>query len=559
MALKCFKYFANSWYCFFVGLVITLTTARSSLANLNSATKTDVARDATSETSLFGAVQYDDIKYCNTTLQCDSGLLCLNGTCSYCQNNEECMEVNSEYRCQIEVDVDREVSLNASLCKHKPLFEDFNLRDISATVIIFISGCFAAGAGVGGGGIFVPILILITYFDPKDAIPLSNTLIGAAAIANWIQMGRKRHPKANRPLIDYHLALIIQPLALGGTLIGFLLNKLFPNWLLLLLLVITLGATTIRTFSKGITLWKKEREESERQKVVVINSSSEVTKEFQENEKTKPLSDNVITYDEGNSSEDLEVEKEDTFTVIHVELEKILERERRTPWRIVFILFGILFLVLVQSLIVGSKNVPSIVGIRRCSSIYWLGFAISVPIFFLLAVFISRYLIRNSQEKIQLGYSFQEGDIIWTCNKTTLVGAISFLAGILAALLGIGGGLIISPILLEMGALPDVTAATSSFMILFTAFGSIIQFAIAGRIIPDYGMFFSVIGLLSSVVGQSVLGYFVQKYNRRSYIIFVTVLIIFLSTTLLFVSGLFRLLVQIRVGASLGFSNICDD
>jgi uncharacterized membrane protein YfcA len=110
-----------------------------------------------------------------------------------------------------------------------------------------------------------------------------------------------------------------------------------------------------------------------------------------------------------------------------------------------------------------------------------------------------------------------------------------------------------------MGALPDVTAATSSFMILFTAFGSIIQFAIAGRIIPDYGMFFSVIGLLSSVVGQSVLGYFVQKYNRRSYIIFVTVLIIFLSTTLLFVSGLFRLLVQIRVGASLGFSNICDD
>jgi hypothetical protein len=28
--------------------------------------------------------------------------------------------------------------------------------------------------GVGGGGIFVPILILITSFDPKDAIPLSN-------------------------------------------------------------------------------------------------------------------------------------------------------------------------------------------------------------------------------------------------------------------------------------------------------------------------------------------------------------------------------------------------
>jgi uncharacterized membrane protein YfcA len=36
---------------------------------------------------------------------------------------------------------------------------------------------------------------------------------------------------------------------------------------------------------------------------------------------------------------------------------------------------------------------------------------------------------------------------VWTYKKAILIGGISFLAGILAALLGIGGGLIVSPIM----------------------------------------------------------------------------------------------------------------
>lgn len=37
------------------------------------------------------------------------------------------------------------------------------------------------------------------------------------------------------------------------------------------------------------------------------------------------------------------------------------------------------------------------------------------------------------------------------------------------SLLGIGGGMITGPLLLEMGVLSQVTAATSSFMVLFTS------------------------------------------------------------------------------------------
>ena len=39
------------------------------------------------------------------------------------------------------------------------------------------------------------------------------------------------------------------------------------------------------------------------------------------------------------------------------------------------------------------------------------------------------------------------------------------IAGILASLLGVGGGMIKGPVLLELGMSADVTAATSSYMI----------------------------------------------------------------------------------------------
>lgn len=44
----------------------------------------------------------------------------------------------------------------------------------------------------------------------------SKLLIGGASIANYIQMGPKRHPLADRPLISYNLALLMQPIALAG-------------------------------------------------------------------------------------------------------------------------------------------------------------------------------------------------------------------------------------------------------------------------------------------------------------------------------------------------------
>jgi uncharacterized protein YpmS len=46
---------------------------------------------------------------------------------------------------------------------------------------------------------------------------------------------------------------------------GTLLNLTFPNWLILLLMVILLSVTVHRTAKKGITLWKNEKKKKEGQ------------------------------------------------------------------------------------------------------------------------------------------------------------------------------------------------------------------------------------------------------------------------------------------------------
>ena len=70
-----------------------------------------------------------------------------------------------------------------------------------------------AGGGIGGGGILVPIYCLVMGFSPKHAIPLSNITVFGGSVANTLLNARKRHPLADRPLVDWDLILVMEPLS----------------------------------------------------------------------------------------------------------------------------------------------------------------------------------------------------------------------------------------------------------------------------------------------------------------------------------------------------------
>ena len=75
----------------------------------------------------------------------------------------------------------------------------------------------------------------------------------------------------------------------------------------------------------------------------------------------------------------------------------------------------------------------------------------------------------------------------WTNKKTIVLPIIFVMAGVAAGFLGIGAGLVVGPIFLEMGMVPQVAVATSSYMILFTSFSTTVQFLILGISWENYG------------------------------------------------------------------------
>lgn len=116
----------------------------------------------------------------------------------------------------------------------------------------------AAGGGIGGGGVLVPIYILVMRFSPKHAIPLSNVTILGGALANTILNVPKRHPLADRPLVDWDLILVMEPPAIAGALAGAVLNKVLPEGVVMISLVVLLSYTAYETLKKAIRMYKAE-------------------------------------------------------------------------------------------------------------------------------------------------------------------------------------------------------------------------------------------------------------------------------------------------------------
>ena len=80
---------------------------------------------------------------------------------------------------------------------HPPLLP-LQPTDVLGFTLAAFGLILASGGGIGGGGMLVPIYILVMGFLPKHAIPLSNVTVFGGAVANTIINVRKRHPDADR-------------------------------------------------------------------------------------------------------------------------------------------------------------------------------------------------------------------------------------------------------------------------------------------------------------------------------------------------------------------------
>ena len=137
--------------------------------------------------------------------------------------------------------------------------ESWHSVDFWASAFCFIGGIVSAAGGVGGGGLYVPVLILLGGLSSQAAVPVSTAIIFGNAFASLAFNAEMRHPTADRPLIDLQVVLLLEPPTLTGAAMGVLLNRVLPASVAFVLLVLILGFTTARTTMRGCRLLNQRK------------------------------------------------------------------------------------------------------------------------------------------------------------------------------------------------------------------------------------------------------------------------------------------------------------
>ena len=124
-------------------------------------------------------------------------------------------------------------------------------RDVAAFLFASMGLTLGASGGIGGGGIVVPVYILVAGLTPKMAIPLGAVTVFGGSVASTYMNAKRRHPLADRPIIDWDLVLVTEPLTLIGALFGVLLHRVLSEKFLIVLLVLLLSVSAHSTLAKA--------------------------------------------------------------------------------------------------------------------------------------------------------------------------------------------------------------------------------------------------------------------------------------------------------------------
>ncbi|KAK6133310.1 hypothetical protein DH2020_032973 [Rehmannia glutinosa] len=392
-----------------------------------------------------------------------------------------------------------------------------NLRFAISGILTFIAAAISSAGGIGGGGLFIPILTIVAGLDLKIASSYSAFMVTGGSIANVAcQFFAKRGAK---PLIDFDIALLSEPCMLLGVSCGVIFNLVFPEWLISIFFAIFLGLCTFKTCKSGVLFWKLESEGMMRRNGCLKLENGEACGE---STKTPLLRGEMA------------------------------EGKLGIPWLKLGMLVVIWFSFFVLYLLRGNRYGQGIIHIETCGAGYWIISSIQIP----LAIIFTTWIL-HSRKSPKNTAAIQQGNGDNTRIHSLVFPIMALLAGILGGVFGIGGGMLISPLLLQIGIEPEVTAATCSFMVLFSSTMSAIQYLLLGMEHIYGALTFAAICFVASLVGLTLVQRAIMKHGRASLIVFSVGTVMALSTVLMTSFGAADVWRDYTSGKSMGFKKPC--
>ncbi|XP_017432769.2 sulfite exporter TauE/SafE family protein 3 isoform X6 [Vigna angularis] len=325
----------------------------------------------------------------------------------------------------------------------------FGWKIMVGSIIGFLGSAFGTVGGVGGGGIFVPMLTLIVGFDAKSATAISKCMITGGAAATVFYNLKQRHPTLDMPVIDYDLALLFQPMLMLGISIGVAFNVIFPDWLVTALLIVVFIGLSVNAFLKGVQTWKKE---------------TILKKEARQNVR---LIDTAGTSNADHPQTESHINTNQTRKKVSV-IENVC-------WKELGILVSVWIFILALQI---GKNYTT-----NCSAPYWVLNLLQVPVT-VGTSFYEAVLLQKGKRVIASMGEEQRRLHVW---KLMVYCTCGLIAGIIGGLLGLGGGFILGPLFIGLGIPPQVSSATSTFAMTFSASMSVVEYYLLKRFPVPYG------------------------------------------------------------------------
>ena len=122
-----------------------------------------------------------------------------------------------------------------------------------------------------------------------------------------------------------------------------------------------------------------------------------------------------------------------------------------------------------------------------------------------------------------------ESDLVFQGNVLRKVLGLGFGGGWVAGALGLGGGVIFNPLLLQMGVPPRVSSATGMYLITFSKISTCLLYFMFGLLLMDYALWISLWSSFGGVLGLWAANLYMDKKGRQSVIVLCLTFILLLS------------------------------
>lgn len=371
--------------------------------------------------------------------------------------------------------------------------------DTTDTVYICIAAyaftVLASIGGIGGGGMLIPVFAMITDIPIKDAIVLSIVTITGSALVRGIYFSFKRHNNnKSRFLPNYELIRLVIPFDGNVSFLGLMLNEVSPNIVIFGLVFIVLSVMIFKIIQKSYKMFKKDE------------TTSFIT----------------IIYD--NIEQEHEVSESD---YIEDQIEDQEERKLGESWK--YVVDSLLYVLFTMSIIIFFTFVrDSYEGSKR-----WLIWTIQFIVILLFCYNTIRNIQLQYNFRKKANFNFIKGDIAWNRNEDGVKSFIKYglagsSVGIISTMLGIGGGMILNPVMIQFGIEPDVVLASSSIMTFFSSTTSSIQYLATG----DYNQYkytmiaLFLVGIFGGSTALIILKFFRQKIKKMVVLVLLICLVV---------------------------------